>query len=184
MIGEDQRQRAGHEAGHAIRVHVHRVAEAEFGLLQQFAAIGIEHDVLGRAQERERGRGIDDPRDIVARRERAEPRDHHEQAELGDDHPAPAPTEHRNHVPIEQRRPEEFPGVGKLDQRERADRLQADALGAQPGRHEVQQDVQRQPRAEAREDADQHPPREQRRPDRGLGARHEVSVPARPPEGR
>ena len=59
---------------------------------------------------------------------------------------------------VEQRRPEEFPGVGKLDQREEADGLQIDALAAQPGRQQVEQQVERQARGKTGEDADQHLP--------------------------
>ena len=76
------------------------------------------------------------------------------------------PAEPRQRVAVEQRRPQEFPRVGKLDEREERDRLQVDALGAQPGRHQVEQQVEGKARAEPRHDADQHPAVEQRLPPR------------------
>jgi hypothetical protein len=81
---------------------------------------------------------------------------------LRDQHPSAASAEQRQRVAIEQRRPQELPGIRNLDQREKTDRLQVDAAGTKPGGQQADQQVQRQPGREAGEDADQHPPVEQR----------------------
>ena len=60
-------------------------------------------------------------------------------ADLGQQHPAAPPSQYRHRIAIQQRRPEEFPGVGKLDQREQADDLEIDVLGAQPGGNQIEQ---------------------------------------------
>jgi hypothetical protein len=50
----------------------------------------------------------------------------------------------RQREAVDQRRPEELPRIGQLDQREKAERLQVDAFGAQPRRQQVEKEVERQ----------------------------------------
>ena len=161
-VGQDQRQRAGNQTGNAVGVHMHGIAEAEFMVAQDFAAEGIDSDVLRCREQREERRQPQDGPDVVLWTEAAEEADGEQQADLGHQHPASATTEAGQAEAVEQRRPEEFPGIGKLDQGEEADGLQVDALAAQPGRQQVEQQVERQARGEAGKDADQHLPVEQR----------------------
>jgi hypothetical protein len=83
---------------------------------------------------------------LVLWTEAAEEADGEQQADLRHQHPASPATEAGQAEAVEQRRPEEFPGVGELDQREEADGLQVDALAAQPGGQQVEQQVERQAR--------------------------------------
>ena len=163
VIGEDQRERARHEARDPVRVDVDRVAETQLDVGQDFAAIRVEHDVLARAEERDRRRpdrrsptrpaaGGATPNSGMAA----------SSSELRDQHPAAAPAERGERVAVEQRRPQELPRVRQLDQREEPDRLQVDVLRAQPRRQQVDEQVERQARRESGEDADQHPPVEER----------------------
>jgi hypothetical protein len=156
-VGQDQRQRTRHQPGNAVGIDMHRVAQAQLGLGQDLAAVGIERDVLRRREQGHRSRQPEDGHDPGIRREQPKCRDRQQQADLGDQHPA-APPAQRRRIAVEQRRPEELPGVGKLDQREQPDGLEIHALRAQPGRHQVEQQVKRQPRREAGEHADQHAP--------------------------
>jgi hypothetical protein len=48
QVGEDQRQRAGHQAGDAVGIDVHRVAQPQLDLGEEFAPVGVERDVLRR----------------------------------------------------------------------------------------------------------------------------------------
>src|SRR5712664_4671133 len=69
---------------------------------------------------------------------------------------------------IQEWRPQELPGIGKLDKRHGADYLEIDAFGTQPSRQQIDQQVKRQSRAEASKHANQHAARKQRRQHRGL----------------
>ena len=160
MIGQDQRERAGDQRGELVRVHVHCVAEALLGVAQQLAAIRVDHDVRARAEERdERGERGDRP-DRIARRHEAERGDRACDEHLREQHPAaPAPgppAGQAREVAVHQRRPQEFPRIRELDQREQADFLQLDALRAQPCLHEIDEREERQAGREAEEHADQH----------------------------
>lgn len=84
-----------------------------------------------------------------------------EQTELCEQHPAATAPQQRQHEAIEQRRPEEFPGVGKLDEGKQSDGLEVYPFGAQPGGEQVEQQEERQPRGEAGEHADEHAPGEE-----------------------
>ena len=168
MIGEDQRERARNERRDLVRVHVDRVAEPLFGIGEQFAPIGVDRDVLARAEERdERGQRGDRP-DFLRRRHEAERADRHRHQQLRDDHPAAPPpgppAGQARHVAVHQRRPDELPRIGKLDQREKADFLQVDAFSAQPRLHQIDEREERQPRGEAEKDANQDARVEERAP--------------------
>ncbi len=162
VVGEDQRQRAGDEARDPVGVDVNGVAEPELDVGQDLAPEGVEHDVLAGREQRHRRGEVGDGPDVEARVEVPEQRDRGEQQQLRREHPpAPAPQQ-RQPVAVHQRRPQELPGVGELDQREEADRLQVHGFRAQPRRQQVDEDVERQAGGEAGEDADQHPPVEER----------------------
>ena len=161
-VGEDQRQRAGDQAGDAVGVHMHGVAEAEFVVAQNLASEGVDRDVLRSGKEGEQGGQPQDGPDVLLRVEAAHEADGEQQADLGQQHPAASAAEAGHAVAVEQRRPEELPGIGKLDQREEADGLEIDAFAAQPGRQQVEQQVERQAGGKPGEDADQHLPRQQR----------------------
>ena len=162
MVCQDQRQGARDQAGDAVGVDVNRIAQAKLGIGQDLAPVGIEDDVLACAEERDQRCEIGDCPQVLLRMQQAEQWDDGKQGELGDKHPAPPPAEQRQRVAVDQRRPEEFPRVRELDQREQADRLQIHVLRAQPRRQQVDQQVERQTRRKAGEDADQHPAIEQR----------------------
>ncbi len=142
---------------------MHRVTQAQFVVAENFPPEGVDRDILGSRQKgQQRGEPEDRP-DVLAWIEAAHEADGQQQAKLRQQHPAAPAAEAGDAEAVEQGRPEEFPGVGKLDQREEADRLQIDALAAQPGWQQVEQQVKRQAGAEAGEDADQHLPGQQRR---------------------
>jgi hypothetical protein len=163
-VGQDQRERARHQPGDAVGIDMHRVAQAQLLLGEDLAPVGVERDVLGRREQRHRGRQPEYRHNVAARREQAERGDRRQQADLRDQHPAAAAAADTSgrRVAVEQRRPEELPGVGKLDQGEEADGLEVHALRTQPGRHQVEQQIERQAGREAGEHADQHAPGEQR----------------------
>ena len=171
MVGEDQRERPRNEARDPVRVDVERIAESELDLRKDFAAIRVEHDVLARAEERDRGGEVGDRPEVLLRVKLPEQRDRREQQELRDEHPTAAPSQHGKRVAVEQRRPQELPCVRQLDQREEADRLQVHLLRAQPRGQQIDEQIERQARREAGEDADQHPPVEERLAPAGAGRR-------------
>ena len=121
MIGQHQRQRAGHEAGNAVGLHVDRVAQTELRIGQELAPIRVENDVLRRGEECDRSSEIRDRPQVELRPQRAEERYRHEQQQLSDEHPAAAPTEERQRIAVDQRRPYELPGERQLNQREQPD---------------------------------------------------------------
>jgi len=162
MVGEDQRERAGNEARDAIRLHMDGIAEPELRVGQKLAAIGIEHDVLARGEECDRCREPCDRPQIDARIERTEHRNAHEQRDLRNQHPPAPAAQHRQCVAVHQRRPQEFPRIRELHQREEADRCQIDLLGAQPRRQKIDEQPQREAGRKTGEHADQHPPVEDR----------------------
>jgi hypothetical protein len=55
-VGKDQRQRAGDQAGDAVGVDVHGVAQAQLVVAQNFAAEGVDRNVLCSRQKRRAGR--------------------------------------------------------------------------------------------------------------------------------
>ena len=180
-VGQDQRQRAGHEARDPVRVDVHRVAESKLGIGQELASVGVEHDVLARREERDCDRDPCDRPQVVRGMEQAQGRDRQEQKHLRHEHPAAPAPEKRQRIAVHQRGPRELPRVRQLDQREEADRLQVDLLGAEPRGQEIEEQVERQSRRESRRDADQHPAIEERlapRLPRGRCARCRVYHPA------
>ena len=162
MVGEHQRECARNEARDAIGLNVDRRAETKLVIRQELSAVGVEHDVLARRKKSHRRRQAGNRPQIELGLEQAEQRNGDKQRDLGDQHPAPPAAEHRQRVTIEQRRPQEFPGKGQLHQCKQADRGQVDLLGAQPRRQQIDQQPKREAGAEAGEDADQHPPVEQR----------------------
>ena len=66
--------------------------------------------------------------------------DRKQQQHLGQESPAAPASQERQLVPVHQGRPQEFPGIGQPDQGEEADRGEVDAIVAQPGRHQGNQD--------------------------------------------
>ncbi len=162
MVRQDQRHGAGDQAGDAVGVDVDRVAEAELRVRQDLPPVGVEDDVLARAEERDDGRETRDRPQVERGLQQAERRDRRHEHELGRQHPAAAAPEQRERIAVHQRGPHELPRVRQLDQREQPDRLEIDMLGAQPRRQQVDQQVEWQPRGESGKDADQHPPVEER----------------------
>ena len=106
---------------------MHGIAKPELFVMQDFAAKGIQGDILRRRKEGQRDREPDHRRQIGRRREAAKQTDRQEQANLRNQRPAPSATE-RQAIAIEQRRPEKFPGIGELDQGEETDDLEVDAV--------------------------------------------------------
>src|SRR5574343_38421 len=137
------------------------IAQAQFIVFQNFPAKCVYCNILGSGQEGEQGGKPQDGPDAFFGVETAKGTNGEQQADLGDQHPTPATAEAGNAETVQQRRPEELPGVGELDQREETDCLQIDTLTAQPGWQEVEQQIERQAGRKAGEDADQHLPAEQ-----------------------
>jgi hypothetical protein len=89
-VGQDQRERTRHQPGDAVGIDMHRVAQAQLGLGQDLAPVGIERDVLRRREQRHRRGEPEDGHDLGRRREQPERGDAGQQADLGDQHPAAA----------------------------------------------------------------------------------------------
>jgi hypothetical protein len=143
QVGENQRQRSRHQSGDPVGIDMHGIAKPKLVVAENLAAEGIQGDILRRRKKSQGHRQPDHRCQIGRRREAAEQADRQQQTDLREQHPA-APATEWQAVAIEQRRPEELPGVGKLDQREETDDLEVDAVAAQPGRQQVQQEVERQ----------------------------------------
>ena len=162
MVGEHQRQRARErgskrdtpERGSMCRDQARRPAAARAGT-RRARCPGSRKKSHGRRQAGNRP-------EIELGLEQAEQRDGDQQRDLRDQHPATPAAEHRQRVAVEQGRPQELPGKRQLHQCKQADRGQVDLLGTQPCRQEIDQQPKRQAGTEAGEDADQHPPVEQR----------------------
>jgi hypothetical protein len=143
VVRQDQRERTRYQARDAVPVDVDRIAEPELDFGQDLAAIGIEHDVLARAEERDRRGQVRDRPEILRRMQLAECRNRGDEQELRDEHPAAATAERRKGVAIHERRPEELPRVRQLDQREEADRFEVHVLRAQPRGQQVDEEIER-----------------------------------------
>ena len=50
-IRENQRQRTGHQSRQTVSLDVDGVANTQFDVRQQFAAVGIQHDILAGTEE-------------------------------------------------------------------------------------------------------------------------------------
>ena len=100
---------------------------------------------------------------IVLRRKGSQGGNDCKQPYLGKQHPSPSPAKQRQGIAVQQGRPQEFPGIGKLDQSEQADSFQIKLFATQPGWDQVEEQVQRQAGAEAGKHTNQHAPREQLR---------------------
>ena len=162
VIGQDQRQRARHEAGDLVGIDVHHVAEALLLVAQEFAPERVDGDVLGCGEEGHGDGQRTDGGQVRLRRQPAEQRDAGQQGQLADEHPAaPAAESQAEPVAVAQRRPGEFPDVGELHQRQQADGLEIDPALAQPGGEQADQHEQRQPRRKAGQDAEQDAPVQQ-----------------------
>ncbi|MGD8578656.1 MAG: hypothetical protein PVI46_04960 [Lysobacterales bacterium] len=145
MVGQDQRQRAGHQRRQPVGIDEERVAGSQFVVRQQFPTIGVNHDVLARREQRDQEHQHDDGLQGLRRVVAPEQADRDQQRQLRHQRPAtPAPEERRPEA-VHQRGPQEFPGVRQRNQREQADGGEVDTVAAQPRRHQLQQDVQRHP---------------------------------------
>jgi hypothetical protein len=148
-VRPDQRHAAGEDHREAVPHHEQRRADAALARRQQVDAVGIDDDVLRRADEghqhaqsREEGqrqRG----RDVGQREQR------HGQQGLREHDPAAATPEQRQVDAIHQRRPQELEGVGDADQREEADGRHVQAVHREPGLHRQARQGQRQAGGEA-----------------------------------
>ena len=78
----------------------------------------------------------------------------HDQRQLRHQHPAPAATQKRQLITIQQRGPDELPDVRQLNQRKQSDLLEIDPFAAQPARYQLNQEEERQSRRESGEGAD------------------------------
>ena len=158
----DHEQRAGGGDQHADAIGGDIGGHAG-GLLvfrQAFDAEGVDHDVLRRrgGGDQKRAEG-----DQAGRRRRiagAEEHDRRHQQNLREHQPAAAaaePARQQRHVErVGERRPQEFHGVGRADQREQADGAEIDAGFAHPHQERRARQRQRQPGREAEEHDDQH----------------------------
>ncbi len=137
--------------------------------VQAFDAEGVDHDVLRgrggghqhRAEQRRTGAmssGSLSPSSTIAAIEQQLARTPASRA----GGPA-ASRQHRHIERIDQRRPEEFDGVGQADQREQADGGEVDAALGQPHRQRRAGQRQRQAGGEAEQHHDQHARLEDRR---------------------
>jgi hypothetical protein len=140
---------------------MYRVAQTQFVIVQQFAAVSVKHDILRRGKQRQQCAKQHDAAQLSLRREAAHHRDYRKQTDLSQHHPAAPSAKHWQRIAVQQRRPDELPGVGKLDQRKQADGFKIDMLAAQPGRQQIEQQIQRQAGGKAGEHADQHAPGKQ-----------------------
>ena len=112
-------------------------------ILQQFAAIGVKNDVLTGTKESDRCGQVRYGPDRECRIQKADRGDRDHQRYLRCEHPASAASKKRQCVPIHDRRPQKLPGIWHLYEREEADLRESNAFGAQPSRHELNQDVER-----------------------------------------
>jgi hypothetical protein len=161
VVGQDQRQRPRHQTRDAVGIHEDGRAGSQFIVGQQLAPVGIDDDVLARAEQGDNEYDHDDHLQRGGRIEIAEHADRQQQHDLREERPAPPAAEERQLEPVHQRRPHEFPGVGQADQCEQADGGKVDVVAAQPGRHQGNQHIEGHSRAETQEDAGQHLPGEQ-----------------------
>ena len=154
MVREHERERAGNQSRDPERLNVNRVTEPEFEFREQFPPIRVEHDVLRRAEERNDHREPENRLKAGLWMPLAHQSDRREQAYLSDEHPAASAAQQRQLITIEQRGPRELPDVRQLDQRQQADLFEIDALAAQPTRHQLNQEEERQPGRKAGEGTD------------------------------
>ncbi len=83
MIGQDQGQRTGNQAGDTVGVDMDGIAQAQFDVEQNFAPERIQHHVLRGGEEGYRSSQIGDGPDIKRRIEPAEQRERQQQRHLG-----------------------------------------------------------------------------------------------------
>ena len=156
QVRQDQRQRARHHARHPIGVDVDRAAQALLVIRQQFAPVGIDHDVLaGRQKCRQRRHearsaatgfcGSSMP--MPPMRKTAAPGSTAIQPRR-----RPSLPKWKRSI---KRRPQEFPGVGKHHQREQAECLDVQARLASQACSRLNRMNKRQAGGEAEKHANQ-----------------------------
>ena len=161
-IAAHEKQRAGGRNQHADAIggDVRRHAGGLLVLRQALDAEGVDHDVLRRRGGGDQQRAERDQPRRSGRIAGAEEHDRRHQQDLREHQPAAAaaePARQQRHVErVGQRRPQEFHGVGRADQREQADGAEVDAGFAHPHQQRRARQRQRQAGREAEEHHDQH----------------------------
>jgi len=130
-------------------------AQAEFCFRQDFPPEGVQGDVLGGGEEGQQGRKARNQQDFLAGVEASQGADGKQQPDLGQQHPAAPPPQGKDET-IQEGRPDEFPGEGKLDQGKETDGFQIHSFAAQPGGDQIDEQIQGQAGGKARKNADQH----------------------------
>jgi hypothetical protein len=123
-------------------------------LLRDVRTIGVEHDVLRSRREGDEDREHGEKADLLARRAHGHRGDSRRERELRDREPPATAAEKGRHVAVDERRPEEFPGVRNADQREKADRGEVHALDGDPCLERLAGEGQRQARGETEDEDD------------------------------
>ena len=156
-LGDDQRAGTGEQHRDAVADHHHGGAGALLPLLEQFDAVGVDHDVLARRQEGNEHREQRHAAEIGLWVAGAQAEDSERQQHLHEQEPATPAAEQRGERwqrhPIHDRRPGELPGIGQADEREQADGRLVDLGLGQP---EGQRGQGQQQRQSAREAEQQH----------------------------
>ena len=149
MIGQNQGKRAGNESGQAVSLHMNGVAQAELMISEEFSPVGIEHDVLAGTEKCDGGCQVSDQRNRKLWFEKSDCRNGRHQCQLRHQQPAAPPTQERQRVAIHDWRPQKLPGVWQADQREESNLRKTNTFGPQPGRYQLNQNVERQTGGEA-----------------------------------
>ena len=123
-VGQHQATGRGHQHADAVAIDIEAGAQPQLVVRQMLAPIGVDHDVLGGAEEADRQRDGAHGQRRHVRVLQGKQRDQCGQGQLGDHQPATAPTEHRRHDAVQQWRPQKLEGIGQADEREQAHGVQ------------------------------------------------------------
>ena len=133
MIRNDEAATAGEQHADAVAVDVERGAQPQFVVVQAFAAVSVDDDILRGREKRHNQRGNRNPVEMVRRGLRQTQRGKRCcQPKLHCNQPAAPPPEAWQGIAIKQRRPQKFQRVGQADQREQADIGELDAAILEP----------------------------------------------------
>ena len=171
MIGQDEAAPRGRPHPDAVAVDIQGGAEPQLRIGQVLPAVGIHDRVLSGAEKgHEYGRRHHPDRALnrVGKRQNGDGR---HQRQLRDQQPPPPAAEKRRREPVQDRGPQELPGIGALHQGDHAHPGEIDTLLGHPGLQNAQRQQQGQAAGEPHQQGNDHPAAEKCRHDRFLGLR-------------
>lgn len=179
VVGQDQRQPTGNQAGQPVCAHVDGVSHPQLFIRKDLPTECVERNVLSGAQKTDGDGHAGNPPHRLRGIEQPHTGDGRQQRHLTHQHPSAAPPQ-RKRVPIQQRGPQKLPRVGEHDKGKCANGLEAQVVGSQPGRDQRKEIVEREAGGESNEHAHQHARIPDGFPDGGLvGHTRRSTSPAR-----